>query len=290
MSREDVQGDLAADLHCHSTASDGLAAPRRVVEQAAEVGLRVIALTDHDTVDGVAAAQAAGRELGVEVIPAVELSTSWAGQEVHLLGYFVDIRAPGLLRHLSRFQRERRRRARLMVSRLAALGYPVEWSRVRELAGGGSIGRLHVARALLERGYVSHVNQAFDQFLAEGRPAHVPHARLPIRDGLRLIAAAGGVAALAHPHLARIDGLIPLMRGQGLVGLEVVHPSHDASERERYLRLANHLGLLPTGGSDAHGSENPGDRPGGARVPLSWVEALRARAAERSGSSPNEGP
>ncbi|BAS27555.1 PHP domain-containing protein [Limnochorda pilosa] len=274
-----LQDALLADLHVHSNASDGRREPAQVVEEARASGLRVVALTDHDTVAGIAAAQEAGRRMGVEVIPGLEVSAAWAGHEVHLLGYFVDVHSPALARHVALFQRQRRRRARLMVSRLAALGYPVEWARVRELAGSGSVGRPHVARALLEKGYVGRLNQAFDQFLAEGRPAYVPHARLSVREGIRLIGAAGGVAVLAHPYLAQVDGLIPLMRGQGLVGLEVAHPSHGPSEQERYLRLARHLGLLPTGGSDAHGSAGPHDQPGRVRIPLSWVEDLRARAA-----------
>lgn len=273
--------ELLADLHCHSTASDGRMEPGQVVTAAFQSGLRVIALTDHDTVAGVAAAREAAEPLGLEVVPALELSTTWAGREIHLLGYFVDVSSPELLRHLNRMQRERRRRARLMVSRLAALGYPVEWARVRELAGSGSVGRAHVARALLEKGYVNSVNQAFDQFLAEGRPAYVPHARLAVRDGIRLISAAGGVAVLAHPGLAQADGLIPALKGQGLTGLEVAHPAHDPSQQARYGRLAHHLGLLPSGGSDAHGGEGPHQQPGAVRIPLSWVEALRRRAAQR---------
>lgn len=275
------RGDqLLADLHCHSTASDGRMEPGQVVEAAAGRGLRVIALADHDTVAGVAAAQAAAEPLGLEVVPALELSTTWAARAIHLLGYFIDVTSPELLRHLNRMQRERRRRARLMVSRLAGLGYPVEWARVRELAGTGSVGRVHMARALLEKGYVNSLNQAFDQFLAEGRPAYVPHARLAVRDGIRLITAAGGVAVMAHPGLAQVDGLIPVLKGQGLAGLEVAHPAHDPSQQTRYARLAHHLGLLPSGGSDAHGGEGPHQQPGAVRIPLAWVEALRQRAAE----------
>lgn len=269
---------LAADLHCHSTASDGRLAPDEVVKAAWRRGLRAIALTDHDTLAGVPPAQEAAEPLGLEVIPALELSTTLAGREVHLLGYFVDIDSPELLRRLRRIQWERRRRARRMVRRLAALGYPVEWARVQELAGGESIGRAHVARALLEKGYINSINQAFDQFLAEGRPAYVPHARLTVQEGIRLITAAGGVAVLAHPGLAQVDHLIPALKDRGLAGLEVAHPAHDPSQQEHYRRLADRLGLLPSGGSDAHGGEGPHQQPGAVCIPLSWVEALRRRA------------
>lgn len=270
---------LAADLHCHSTASDGRMTPGEVVKAAWQRGLRVIALTDHDTVAGVPVALEAAEPLGLEVIPALELSTALAGREVHLLGYFVDIASPELLRRLRRIQWERRRRARRMVRRLAALGYPVEWARVQELAGGESIGRVHVARALLEKGYINSINQAFDHFLAEGRPAYVPHARLTVQEGIRLITAAGGVAVLAHPGLAQVDHLIPALKDQGLAGLEVAHPAHDPGRHEHYRRLADRLGLLPSGGSDAHGGEGPHQQPGAVRIPLSWVEALRRQAS-----------
>ena len=266
---------LAADLHCHSTASDGRLAPGEVVRTAFRRGVRVLALADHDTVAGVPAAQETAAPLGLEVIPALELSATLAGREVHLLGYFVDLTSREFLRTLERMQGERRRRARLMVARLAALGCPLDWGRLQELAGGGSIGRAHVARALLEKGFVGSVRQAFDQFLAEGRPAYVPHARLTTEEGIRLIRTAGGVPVLAHPGLVQADHLIPALKDQGLAGLEVVHPAHDVPKQAYYRRLADDLGLLPTGGSDAHGGEEPHEQPGAVRIPLSWVERLR---------------
>lgn len=274
-----------ADLHCHSTVSDGQLEPWQVVELAARQGLHVVALTDHDTVAGVEPARQRARALGLEVVPALELSTAWGAQEIHLLGYFVDVAAPPLLRELQRQQEARWQRARLMARRLAALGYPISWARVRELGGQGTVGRVHLARALVEAGHVASMGQAFDQFLAEGRPAYVPQARLTVQEGIGLIAAAGGVPVLAHPGLAQVDHLIPAWKAQGLAGLEVVHPAHDSQQEAHYLRLAQEWDLLPTGGSDAHGRERPEDQPGAVRVPLAWVEGLR-RVATRPSRRP----
>lgn len=279
-------GDRAGpfvDLHAHSTASDGARPPAAVVEAARAVGLAALALTDHDTLAGVPEAQEAGRALGVRVVPGVELSAMDGAREVHVLGLHVAPDAE-LERQLGAFRSARRTRAERIVERLNQLGVPVSMASVLAAADGGAIGRPHIARAMADGGWVRDSRDAFDRFLGAGRPAFVAKLRLSVEDGIELIHRAGGLAIMAHPGQdgtrARVEALVAL----GLDGLEVRHPGHTTEDVARLGALVEHFGLVPSGGSDWHGTGEGTRMLGSQQVPYEWLarqeERLRARGAE----------
>lgn len=269
-----------ADLHLHTTASDGQLAPAELVELACARALEAIAITDHDTIAGVAEAQAAahGRLL---VLPGIELSAEDDGQDVHVLGYLLDAAAPGFQARLASFRDDRLTRAQRIVARLAALGCPIAWERVLALANGGAVGRPHIARALVEAGHVASMDEAFSRYLYTGGPAYVSRERLSPEAAVALIRGAGGAAVLAHPGL--VAGYAPLVErlaAAGLDGVEVVHPKNPPDVRENLRALARRYDLVMTGGSDFHRPDE--DILGGQTLPPGCVEALQARAAGRS--------
>ena len=271
------------DLHAHSHASDGVLAPSGLVAAALEQGLDVIALTDHDTTAGVAEALAAGRELGVEVIPGVEFGTTVAAGELHMLGYGVDITDATLQASLLALREGRERRAERIVERLNAAGVPVELAEVQELAGAGSVGRAHVARALVRRGVVRSVDEAFARFLGRGMVGDVPRPRLTAEEAIDAIHAAGGVAVLAHPFsVADLDETLPRLVRHGLDGLETFYAMYDPLRQAELAVLAAANRLLPTGGSDFHGIDSQEGRVlGSAPVPMACVAWLKRLLAER---------
>lgn len=247
---------MKVDLHLHSTASDGTLSPGALVRRAAEEGFTTLALTDHDTVAGIAEAQAAAREAGIRLIPGVELSCG-AQKEIHILGYGIDPQDEPLLAFSRHRREEREARAQKMVERLAQAGMPIPLSRVHELARG-VVARPHVARALVEAGYASSVSDAFDRFLVPGKCGYVPREDVRVAQAVALIHGAGGIAVLAHPMQLKlgdmaIDALVREWKGQGLDGLEVYHPSAQNNHAAMLLHLARREGLLVTGGSDFHG-------------------------------------
>lgn len=247
---------MKVDLHLHSTASDGTLSPGALVRRAAEEGFTALALTDHDTVAGIAEAQAAAREAGIRLIPGVELSCG-AQKEIHILGYGIDPQNEPLLAFSRHRREEREARAQKMVDRLAQAGMPIPLSRVHELASG-VVARPHVARALVEAGYASSVSDAFDRFLVPGKCGYVPREDVRVAQAVALIHGAGGIAVLAHPMQLKlgdmaIDALVREWKGQGLDGLEVYHPSAQNNHAAMLLHLARREGLLVTGGSDFHG-------------------------------------
>ena len=272
----------AADLHVHTTASDGLETPSRVVEVALARGLAAVGITDHDSVSGLAEALRRAAELGSdapEVVPGVELDTDSADGEIHILGYFMAWDDPNLESTLVRLRTGRLQRLTGMLSRLEALGLPLSPARVLELAGGGSVGRPHVARAMVEAGYVTSVAEAFQRFLARGKPAYVERLRFTPREAVRAIRAAGGVPVLAHPGKAVSRRTIRSLVEGGLEGLEVYHPDHDTLQEQDYSALAAGLGLVATGGSDSHGPGlHRGAEIGEKVVDAGVVEELRRRA------------
>lgn len=267
------------DLHAHSTASDGLLPPAQLVALAGERGLRVLALTDHDTIAGLAAATSAAADVGLRLIPGVELSTHVEAGEVHILGYFIDPADPALSQALARFRAARAGRAETIVARLAAAGVPIAYARVLELAGGGAIGRPHVARALVEAGHAASINDAFERYLVRGRPGYVERYRLTPPDAARLIRAAGGVPVLAHPHsVADLDATLPALLAAGLGGLECYYGDYDEPRKRDLLALAARHGLVPTGGTDFHGPGLAHQRLlGDTLVPPECVAELEAR-------------
>ena len=252
--------DVFADLHTHTHCSDGAHAPADLVQRASDVGLRVLAVTDHDTVAGVAAAQEAAAQHALQVVTGVELSVSVEETEVHLLGYGFDVEDPGLTAWLEDMQAARRERAREILDRLDALGVPVDEATLRaEVGASASVGRPHIAAALVGEGHVPTRRAAFEQYLGEGQPAYVTKPPAPAADVLTLLHEAGGIGVLAHPGHWTSSRTIRRLVEVELDGIEVTHPAHDASLRQYYTRLARGYGLLRTGGSDYHGPSTDRD-------------------------------
>lgn len=248
MTRREV-----ADLHVHTTASDGTLTPEQVVQEAVRVGLAAVAIADHDTVGGVESALAAGRQLGIIVVPAVEINTDYADDEIHLLGYYIDHESPALSAHLERLRAERLERGRRIVQRLNELGRKISMERVMEIAGGGAIGRPHIARAIAEAGYASSIGAAFGKYLVRGAPAYVERHKLTPFQAIEIIHEARGVAVLAHPGNSKHDELIPDLVDGGLQGIEAYHADHSPTQARHYVEIARRYDLIPTGGSDSHG-------------------------------------
>lgn len=252
-----------ADLHFHSTFSDGVEPPEALVARALHAGLSVAALTDHDAVHGVAAFERAAAGTGLVACGGAELSVDEDGEDVHLLGLFVDPEEPGLVARLAGFRQVRDRRGEAMVERLGELGIALDLAALRDEVGEGALGRPHVARALVAKGVVADVEEAFARFLGEGAPAFVPKAKWGLGEAIATVRRAGGLAVLAHPVWYRdVPGLLRRGRDLGLDGVEVFHPDNDGREEE-LLGEAAALGLLVTGGSDFHsadGGRGLGDR------------------------------
>lgn len=270
------------DLHVHSTASDGARLPSQVVQEAKRIGLAAIALTDHDTVAGIGEAVLYGEELGVRVIPGIELSAVEGELETHILGLHLgDTRE--LESRLVDLREMRRLRAERMVIRLNELGVRIDFESVLDQAAGGAIGRPHVARALIAEGWATDFRDAFDRYLGNGRPAYVSKEKLPVPDAIDLIHRASGLAILAHPAQTGTRERVAALVDQGMDGLEVRHPSHSSEDALRLLALVDHFGLVPSGGSDWHGAPEGSRTLGMMRVPGEWLtrqdDRLRARAA-----------
>lgn len=270
------------DLHAHSTASDGSRAPADVVREAQRVGLAAIALTDHDTLDGIAEATRTGAELGVRVVPGIELSAVEDDVETHILGlHLSDTRE--LEARLVELREMRRSRAERIVKRLNELGVRIEFNAVLEQAAGGAIGRPHVARAMIAEGWAVDFRDAFERYLGNGKPAYVGKDRLTAADAIALIRRAGGLAVLAHPASGGTRERIEAFAREGLEGVEVRHPSHSSEDVARLTALVDHFGLVPSGGSDWHGASEGPRTLGMMRVPAEWLERqdgrIRARAA-----------
>jgi hypothetical protein len=271
--------DGKIDLHSHSRASDGEYAAAEVAARARAAGLSVWALCDHDTVAGLPEAAAAAGRLGLRLVPGIELSAFLDRKEIHVLGHFVDPDHRALKRFEDELADHRRWRMAQIVTRLAALNVHVRAEDIESWSGGKTIGRPHVARAILEKGYVATMKEAFDRFLGEGMPAYVPRLRLEVADAVALVRGAGGTATIAHPAVSRLDRRdVERLRGAGVDGLEVHHVDHDPGTRERLLRIAEDLGMVPTAGSDYHGETVSPDRHlGDVTMPEEDLARLEAR-------------
>ncbi|HET9637302.1 MAG TPA: PHP domain-containing protein [Gemmatimonadaceae bacterium] len=271
------------DLHTHSTASDGTLPPERVVEAAKRCNLAAIALTDHDSIAGVAAARAAGDRLGIRIVPGCELSAFQDDHEVHLLALHLT-RIETLERRLAELRTLRYDRAQKIVEKLNALGIVITFEEVLKQANGGAVGRPHVARALIARGAVADFKDAFVRYLGGAGAAFVPKARLSVEDAIEIAHEAGGLAVWAHPaEGGRRERLEPLVNA-GLDGVEVKHPSHSAEDVKRLQALAEFFGLVVSGGSDWHGASDGQRRLGNMNVPVTWLD-MQDRRLESSPSA-----
>ena len=269
------------DLHIHSTVSDGVLTPPEIVHLALEHGLRVIALTDHDAVAGVAEAQETAAGSGLEVIPGVEINSEGQWGDIHFLGLYIDPNDAYLNERLQEMRQARIRRARKMVEKLAQRGMVLQWEEVLALAGGESVGRPHIARALLSHQYVTSIQEAFDRYIGRDGPAYSPRLRLTPREAITAIHQAGGVAVLAHPAHSGVLDRVEEFTTYGLQGLEVYYPAHSPEDVRALLNLCAQYDLLSTGGSDFHGPDyGEGAMLGSVHVPFECVQALR-RAAGR---------
>jgi predicted metal-dependent phosphoesterase TrpH len=273
------------DLHLHSSASDGVLSPAGVVDRAAELGLTVISLTDHDNVDGIAPAlKAAKKYPSLVVIPGIEINTDTSTGEVHILGYYIDHTNPEFLTALKKMRDSRMIRAQKIIEKLSALGMPIEWERVKELSGDGSVGRPHIARALLEKGYIETIKEAFSKYIGFRGPAYVPREKITPAEAIEMITGAEGLAVLAHPlGIPNLDTLLKKLVKAGLIGLEVYYKDYSSEDRESLAGLADRYGLIVTGGTDYHGLDDHVEvMIGEAGVPPYVADNLIALAESRS--------
>ena len=271
-------GPSTVDLHTHSLRSDGALQPAELVRRAAANGVRVQALSDHDTLSGIAEAIAAGAPLGVRIIPATELNTESEWGDAHVLGYFLDPDDAALEERLRWLRENRGRRVELMVERLRALGYGNTLERVLELAQGGALGRPHLATALFEAGHVATYDEAFDTIIGKDSPAYVARVGLTPLEAVELVRAHGGVPSLAHPGtVVGLEELLPKLVDRGLAGIECHYDIHTPDFTAYLVELAARYDLVPTGGSDFHGRGEHGAEVGNVPVPPETVPALEAR-------------
>jgi predicted metal-dependent phosphoesterase TrpH len=272
------------DLHTHSTASDGTLSPEGVIEAAERCGLAALALTDHDTIDGVRAARQAAERAGIRVIAGVELSAFDEDREVHVLALHLS-HLEALEKHLTELRASRHVRAGRIVEKLNALGIPLTLDEVLQQSNGGAVGRPHVARALIARGFVADFRDAFMRYLGNNGSAFVAKDRLSIQDAIAIAHDAGGIAIWAHPSDGgRRERLEPLVAA-GLDGIEIRHPSHSGEDMKRLQALADFFGLVPSGGSDWHGASEGPRRLGMMNVPMEWLEKQDERVAALTSST-----
>jgi len=277
------------DLHLHTTASDGVMSPSGIVRYAKAKELQAIAVTDHDTIEGLEEAVGEGKKIGFEVIPGIEISAEFSPGSMHLLGYFLDIHHPLLVEKLKYLQEARAARNPKIVEKLNRLGVRISYEDVVKASGGGQVGRPHFAQVLLDKGYVRSIQEAFERFLKKGAPAYADKFRFKASEAINFINGANGIAVLAHPNTLGMNGnagfealLLQLVK-EGLRGIEVYYPEHSPADVARYKLIAEKLDLVLTGGTDYHGIEGSeldiGIGRGGMRLPYSIVEQLKAAQA-----------
>jgi predicted metal-dependent phosphoesterase TrpH len=283
--------DDVIDLHTHTLHSDGSSSPQELVRLAVEAGARAVAITDHDTVAGLAEGYDAARALGIEFIRGVEISAEYSPGTMHILGYYIDAESKVLSSSLDELRDGRDKRNPEIARRLQALGLDIDYEEVRQIAGNEVVGRPHFARVMQEKGYVESIQDAFNRYLGKGAAAYVEKKRLSPAQSIDLIHQAGGVAVLAHPYQLNLDAdetdrLIGELAGLGLDGVEAIYSRHSDAQRNLYSEMAARRGLLITGGSDYHGTYKPDISIvrglGDLRVPYSLLKELKARAASRA--------
>jgi predicted metal-dependent phosphoesterase TrpH len=272
---------MKVDLHLHTTASDGRCTPRQLVDRAAKAGLTVMAVTDHDTTAAVSEVATAGGARGIEVVAGIEITAVEEGRDIHMLGYFINPSNTQLAEFLRRQRAQRIERVKSVGERLAQLGMPIDVTPLvaqAEQGAGRSIGRPQIAQAMIAAGYVADSSEAFDRWLATGRPGFVPRAGAPPADVIAVVHAAGGLVSLAHPGQTTVDARISGYVDAGLDAIEVFHPDHDTTSTGKYAEVASRLTLLVTGGSDFHGDPSHGWEPGAVALPADAWRRLRDAA------------
>lgn len=277
------------DLHLHTTHSDGSCTPTEVVGLAHQAKVTALAITDHDITSGIPEAIAAGEQYGIEIIPGVEISSIMGSSELHILGYFLDWQGSLLNERFKSLRDSRHRRNPQIVDRLQSLGIDITYDEVRALAGSDSVGRPHIARALMDKGVVTSAKEAFDRFLGEGKSAYVPRELPSPAEAIHWIKAARGLAVLAHPTWVKLTDqtlaeLVRQLKAEGLDGVEVYYSTHAARQTREYLSLAQQLDLLVTGGSDFHGLTKPdievGIGKGSLHIPTTLLSKMKEKAAQ----------
>ena len=267
-----------ADLHTHTYHSDGTRSPREVIDVARAHGIEIVCISDHDNLAAYFEIKPYADSLGVTLVPGVELSCAHAGVDVHILAYAFDPLDERVERRLARFRETRQTRGRRMVERLRSLGYDIDAKRVDQLAAGGSVGRPHVARALVEGGHVTSVEDAFQKLIGAGKPAYVEKERFRVDEAVSLIRSAGGVTSIAHPTLyPGHQEIVPVLLDAGVDGVEVFHPEVDEASRESYSSMARFRGKMLTGGSDDHGKVKEVETLGTIRVPETFIRPILER-------------
>lgn len=268
---------MFADLHLHTSFSDGTYSPEELTEHGGRHGFSCLALTDHDTVEGCARMATACQAAGIEFIAATELTAEFRGTELHVIGYGIDIGHARLLSEMKRFQDVRQNRIKEMVERLNRMNVPLREETVSQIANCNSPGRPHIARALIQINVCRTLDEAFERFLKKGRPAWVPKFKVSAPEAMALIHEAGGLAVLAHPGLVHHDSLIPELVEAGMDGIECYHTKHPTSVVEHYLEIADQHKLLVTGGSDCHGMNKGQPLIGSIKLPYQHIEQLKER-------------
>jgi 3',5'-nucleoside bisphosphate phosphatase len=266
----------SADLHLHTTASDGTNTPAEIVKRAKELGFKAIAITDHDTIDGLKEATEAGQSLGVEIIPGIELNTFGDGKEIHILGYYCDPLEECFISLLVNLRESRIKRINLMLDKLNSLEFAITLEEVqKDNPQTSNLGRPHIAQTLINKGYASSIREVFDKYIGVHGPAYVSEHKLTPQAAVREIIEAKGIPVIAHPFLVGDDTIIKELKPAGLKGIEVYHSDHDVRTSQHYLKLAREYNLLVTGGSDDHGKLKGTELLGKVRLPYYYVEELQ---------------
>jgi len=264
-----------ADLHLHTLFSDGTYTPRELIDLASTLDIAAVAVTDHDTVEGIVPTIEAAKDKDIEVIPAIELTAEHQGLEIHILGYFIEYGNKTLIKELAVLKENRLERLSKMLNKLKEMNVNIKAEQVLKISGAGTVGRLHLARTLVTEGFANSIYEAFGKYIGEHSPAYVCGFRFNPAEAIKLIRDYGGIAILAHPYILKKDDLISLFVEQGLRGLEVYYPEHSKAMTRHYKDLADRYGLLVTGGSDCHGSAKAEAQLGSIKLPMEFVEKLR---------------
>lgn len=264
-----------ADLHLHTMFSDGTYSPEELIRESKKAGLSAISLVDHDNVEGIEPATRIGGECGIEVLPGIELSAEYNDSEIHILGYLLDYKNAALLREIKLLKENRVERIYKITDKLKNAGIEIEPRKIFDIARNGTVGRLHVARAMVEEGIVGSPGEAFARFIGDGKPAYVLGFKFSTRQAIDLIRQAGGIPVLAHPYMLNNDDMLFEIISQGIMGLEVYYPEHGQSLVNFYKEVARKHNLLITGGSDCHGDAKPQVRIGVIKIPYELVERLK---------------